>query len=310
MKWRLKVLVQFVLAHVPGGERINHRLQLAGGRHTPAKIRGRITAAVDFLKSIEPPLDVAGKAVVEVGTGWDGLHPILLSLLGARHVTTFDHVRHLRWEHVKVVLEQLDAHPATDDLVALSASARDRLTDLLSSVDLDDMLRRARISYVAPGDAVTSGLPSHSVDLVYSYAVFEHLPERVVNALLVETRRILAPGGVMICVIGTGDHYTSVDPSLSRVNFLKYPEWIWAPLVKNRISYHNRLRERQFIELIESSGGRVRWRNSVVYDSDVEAARRMKVDRRFTGMTPEELAVSRSELTVGFDAGAPSPGRA
>lgn len=300
MKWKLKVLVQFVLAHVPGGERINHRLQLASGRHTAVKIRGRIQGAVAFLTSIDPPLDLARRTVVEVGTGWDGLHPLLLSVLGAGRVVTYDHVCHLREEHLRLVAAELRSHSAMADLERLGPGASERLDEILEAGSLDDLLRTARITYVAPGDAARTELPDASVDVVYSFAVFEHLPEKLISALLTEARRILVPGGSMISVIGTGDHYTSVDSSLTSVNFLKYPEWLWAPLVKNRISYHNRLREQDFLDLFASHGARVCWRKSHVAARDVEAARAMKVDRRFSGRTPEELAVSRSDLVVQF----------
>lgn len=301
MKWKLKVLVQFVLAHVPGGEQVNHRLQLAGGRHSPARMRERITKAVEFLARIEPPLDLAGRTVVEVGTGWDGLHPILLSVLGARRVVTFDHMRHLRFEHARLVVRELAEHPDLGVLETMHPGAADSLADLLAASDLDDLLGRARITYAAPGDATESGLDAGSVDVVYSFQVFEHLPVPVIEGLLREARRILAPGGLMISAIDPGDHYRTVDPALSRVHFLRYPEWLWAPLVKNRISYHNRLRERQFLDHFARAGATVGWKRSTVFDDDIAQARTMRVDRRFAGFTPEELAVSRTELVVTFE---------
>jgi hypothetical protein len=35
VKWQAKVAAQAILAHLPGGESLNHRLQRAQGRHTP-----------------------------------------------------------------------------------------------------------------------------------------------------------------------------------------------------------------------------------------------------------------------------------
>lgn len=300
MRWQAKVLVQFVLAHAPGGEKVNHRLQLAGGRHTPERIRGRIDEAVEFLTSIEPTFTVEGKSIVEVGTGWDGLHPLLLSVLGAERIVTFDHVRHLRGEHAATVIEELSRHPALDELEAMAPGARARCEALRGAADLDDLLSRARIEYVAPGDATDTGLADSSVDVVYDFAVLEHVPETVIEGLLAEARRILRPGGVMVSVIGTGDHYVSVQPSLTQVNFLKYPEWLWKPLVKNKISYHNRLREAQHLELFAAHGAVVEWKHSHLAERDVAAARTMKVDPRFAGLTPEELAIWRSDVIVSF----------
>lgn len=302
MKWQLKVAIQAVLARVPGGEAVNHRLQRARGRHTPEAIRSRIDEAIDFLVSINPPLDLVDKSVVEVGTGWDGLHPIVLSVLGAKRIVTFDHVRHLRGDHALLVARELAAHPRLAELEALEPSARARVETLARCEDLGALLAAAGIEYIAPGDATKTGLPPASVHVFYSFAVLEHVSEKVVVGLLTEAKRVLAPGGVMVSVIGTGDHYISMDPTITQVNFLRYPEWLWAPLVKNKISYHNRLREKWFLDRFAEVGARVVWKESHLDERDVAAAAGMKVNQRFRGMTPEELAVWRSDSVIEFGA--------
>jgi SAM-dependent methyltransferase len=300
VNWKLKVLVQFVLAHVPGGEAVNHRLQRRAGSHSVARSRVHVDDIARFLTSIDPPVDVRGKRILEVGTGWDAIHALVLSILGASSVTTYDHVRHVRFDLAMQGLQEIARHPMIAAAVRLDESARERLDDLLGATDLDDLLARGRITYVAPGDATTSGLAAGSIDIVYSHAVLEHVTDKVVDAFLTESQRVLVPGGVILAVIGIGDHYTSVDPSLTMVNFLKYPEWLWALLVKNKISYHNRLREKDFLDRFERAGARVLWKFSRVDDRDVEAARTMRVNRRFAGLTPEQLAVSRTDVVLDF----------
>ena len=61
MKWQLKVAVQAVLAHVPGGEAVNHRLQRAVGHHTPEAMRSAITtaSAKGSSSTASPDLEVA-----------------------------------------------------------------------------------------------------------------------------------------------------------------------------------------------------------------------------------------------------------
>lgn len=300
MKWKLKVLTQFVLAHIPGGEAINHRLQRAAGSHSEATLSARIGEPLDFLTSVAPPLKVRGLRVVEMGTGWDGVAPLVLSVLGAESIVTFDHVQHLRFDLAQNVLRALATDSVISRLTQIDADARERLRFFTDSRDLNTLLARAKIAYIAPGDATRTGLPSGSVDMVYSYAVLEHVSEAVIVNFLRESRRILKPDGVIACVIGLGDHYTSIDPSLTFVNFLKYPEWIWALLVKNKISYHNRLREKQFLEMFENEGARVVWKKSHIRARDVDAAAGMRVGRPFVNMTPEELAVYRSDLILNF----------
>jgi SAM-dependent methyltransferase len=300
MSWKLKVLVQFALSHVPGGEALNHRLQRATGAHSERRIKLRVDQAIDFLAGLEPPVSISGSRIVEIGTGWDGVHPIVLSVLGAESVITFDHVRHLRFDLARRVVAALRADEVLARLSILAPDASERLRILAEADTLEDLLQRAAITYVAPSDATRSGLPSASVDIVYTYDVLEHLPETVIVDLLLEAKRILKPGGAMASVIDPGDHYVTVDPTLSRVNFLRYPEWIWAPLVKNKISYHNRLREKHFLDLFAAHGASVRWKKSHVVPSDVAAATRMRVNRRFAGLTAQELAVSRVDVVIDF----------
>jgi hypothetical protein len=59
----------------------------------------------------------------------------------------------------------------------------------------------------------------------------------------VETER------VAFHAIGEHDHYIDFDSSISKGNFLQYPEWAWKLFVKNGISYHNRMREKESLDI-------------------------------------------------------------
>ena len=300
--WKLKVLIQFILAHLPGGESLNFALQEAGGSRSPEKLRGRIRELGGELAFLQRQFDLEGKTVVEVGTGWDAINTILLALFGARPIYSYDHVRHVRFPSLRNVLTELNSMTAELAEVAglPEATFRRRLAALLDARDLSALLEAACITYIAPGDACASGLPDHSVDLFYSYAVLEHVSEGVVHCLCAEAQRVLKSDGRVFHYIGEHDHYISVSPTLSRVNFLKYPEWLWRFLVKNKISYHNRLREKEFLEIFAAHGTRVEVIDSFVDERDIEALRTMKIDKRFSGMSDRELAVHATRVLLSF----------
>ena len=176
----------------------------------------------------------------------------------------------------------------------------DRLAKLKDGANTEAIFGRASIVYKAPGDAAKSGLPDDSIDLVYSNAVLEHVPESVIHDLTIETKRVLRQNGVAFHAIRLHDHYVSFDKNISKVNFLRYPESMWRFFVKNKISYHNRLREKQFIEIFESHGGKIQMRDNETDPQDLEVLKTMKVDRRFSGMPPEELAVYYTEIVFSF----------
>ena len=147
---------------------------------------------------------------------------------------------------------------------------------------------------------VLAHLPDNSIDLVYSYAVLEHVPESVIHGITLESKRILKQNGIAYHAIGTHDHYVSFDKRISKVNFLQYPEWLWRFFVKNKISYHNRLREKQFLEIFKSHGAKIKMISNKIDPSDLEILKTMKIDKRFAGMTHEELAVYYSEIILSF----------
>jgi hypothetical protein len=300
--WKLKVLIQFILAHVPHGESLNFLLQEARGSRSPERLRQRIRGLIGELAFLQRQFDLEGKTVVEVGTGWDAINTVLLALFGARQIYSYDHVRHLRFPSIRNVLNELNsmASEFADGAGLPEATFRRRLDVLLEACDLSALLETACITYVAPGDACMTDLPDHTVDLFYSYAVLEHVSIEVVHCLCTEAKRVLKSDGRVFHYIGEHDHYADVSPSLSKVNFLKYPEWPWRFLVKNKISYHNRLREREFLKIFAAHGARVESINSYVDERDLELLRTMKIDKRFTGMSNRELAVHATRVVLSF----------
>ena len=302
MDWKVKVAIQFCLAHTLGGERLNYALQNLRGSRSREKTNARVVKLAEMIALVRQYVALDGATVVEVGTGWNAINPLMLSLLGAHTVYTFDHVRHIRYSEVKHVIESIQ--DSLEEIARASslpiATLRERIALIASASSLADLLRSARIVYRAPGDAAHTGLSSESVDLFYSYAVLEHVPDEVVNALTIEARRVLKKTGVAFHAIGEHDHYVDFDSAISKVNFLQYPEWAWKLFVKNRISYHNRMREKQFLGVFHLHGAQVRYLRSFVDEHDVDALKTMKIDRRFIGMSSRELAVNRTEVVFGF----------
>lgn len=290
--WRLKVLIQFVLAHAPFGEAINHRLQRVNAIRRGGKefIRDRVAEVADGLETLQKIKPIAGLEVVEIGTGWDALPTLMLYQRGATKIHTFDHLPHLRLDMAKKVV----------DILREDRDSNERMARLSLAETLPDMLSRAGIIYHAPGDATKTGLPDKSIDLYYSFAVLEHVPEVTAARVVEEARRVLKPDGIYYALIGLHDHYNGFDRRVSKVNFLKYPEWLWAFLVKNKISYHNRLRERDFLHMLKLYGAEIIHLNSITDPGDLDRVKAMKVNKMFASYTPEELAVTRTEIIARF----------
>jgi SAM-dependent methyltransferase len=237
-----------------------------------------------------------------MGTGWRPLPTVLLHLWGARTIHTFDHEAHLR---LPLAIEMLDVMSEHADAIATAsglpkADIVARLRKLQACRSLEEMLATAGIAYHAPADSTRTLLPPSSCDLFYSNEVLEHVPEPVLHGAVEEARRVLKPKGMFYALVALHDHYNGFDSSVSKVNFLRYPEWLWALLVKNSISYHNRLREKQVIQIMEGYGARLAEKRSTTDPADLERVRAMRIDQKFQGLTPEECAVTTTELLAVF----------
>ena len=296
MHWTVKVLIQCALAHLPGGEKINHRLQWMNGRYTPERMRARVLQQARKFAKLMP--HIQNGMIVEVGTGWELVAPILFYLFGSRCIYTYDHLRHLRFDVPKIVIDSLDAQQLSKISGLSEADLQKKIEILTSCASLEDLLRVACITYCAPGDACDTGLPEHSIDLFFSYEVLEHVPESVLEDLVAESKRLLRPTGISYHAIEPGDHYTREN---SHINHYRYPEWLWQLLVKNNISYHNRLCMRQFHDCFLRHGAEVVSEEHQQAEHDLAALKNgFRRDRRFSSFTPEELAIWYSEVIYRF----------
>jgi SAM-dependent methyltransferase len=300
--WRLKVLIQFLLALLPGGEKINYLLQYTTRTHSRGKKAKRVVEMIKKIQFICQYVEIEGKTIVEIGTGWDAIGAVLFYLMGAKICYTYDHVPHVRFKLVRQLVSLIENHLAEiQSIVSIPAPVlQDRLLKLKNTARLQDLFSCANIIYFAPGDATKTGLPGKSVDVVFTYAVLEHVPEETIHALNAESKRIIKKEGIAYHLIGLHDHYVKVSKKISKVNFLKYSEKWWAFWVKNKISYHNRLREKQFIDIFNSHGAKIKSIRNESEASDIEILKGMKIDKQFAGMTYEELTVYKTEIILSF----------
>ena len=300
--WKIKVLIQFFLSKFPMGEKVNYLLQGINKSHNEEKTKKRIVGLLKPLREINKHTPIEGATVVEIGTGWEPICSVLLYLMGVKTCHTYDHVPHVRYNLVEMLVRSIENELdkiSKITYIPLSILEK-RFLKLKKSSNLDDFFSRINIIYHAPGDASKTDLEDGSVDLVYSHAVLEHVPKKVIYDLTMESKRVLKSSGIAYHLIGLHDHYSGFDKQVTKVNFLKYPEFLWSFFVKNRISYHNRLREKHFLHIFEECGANIVWLENKIDPNDINVLRNMKIDKYFHGMSDEELAIYQTELILSF----------
>jgi hypothetical protein len=306
--WRLKVAVQNVLGALPGclGFKANEAcVRLLRGYVDKTDTEKRTAKGIANLALIQQETEVSfnDMTVLEVGTGWHGIDLVLFSLVGARHIHTVDHHRHLTLQSLQRHTPGILSPQYLKRLSELAPDVRQRAAALKWKEwgTLDEALRDLRVTLWISWSCLTNhfDIPPGSIDLFYSDSVLHRIPEKDLALLLKDVgERLMHPGGVCFhrtdqCDINSQPH---IDPSLWRLAYLKYPDWYFETIISGRFNSQNRLRESDFIELLEAAGVRIVWKESVLHEEDLERMRSFKVAARFRGRSLEDLATVRSTL--------------
>jgi SAM-dependent methyltransferase len=252
MKWLLKSALQTILSHTPGGSRINamwSRRKLLSQFDSNA-----MHQAIQHIQLLRRAGRMPDNAVVmEIGTGWKPIAPFVFRVAGAERLLLFDLNRHLDHEllsaTVRGIRANLDEICASLDIAPETAAARFDF----ANCTFDEILSRSGLHYFAPFDVRATGLPGGSVDIVTSRSVLEHVPQDEMVAIFKEVRRVLKRDGAMVHTFDHSDHWQHFDPSIARMNYVRYSSRQWR-LINNSLCYQNRMMSTQFLDLVRTCG--------------------------------------------------------
>ena len=281
MNWRQKAWIQTWISRLPSawGYHAYYQMQRRFGGLRVTDPTSRMGGGVSIWRHLrEQGQERADRFCLEIGTGWRLNTPIALWLLGAKQIITVDLHRYLKPELVFEDVQFLREHPEKIAEIYPTEGLRgDRLERLLkcplTRTNCDALLELCQIQYLAPQDASALPLAGHSVDLEFSFNVFEHIPGPVLSHILTEGRRVLKPTGLSIHCVDYTDHFSHSDGSISSVNFLQYEDRDWDRLAGNRYMYMNRLRVDDFEQLFQGAGYQIL---THVRDVDEAALRLLK----------------------------------
>ncbi|MDP9201191.1 MAG: class I SAM-dependent methyltransferase [Gemmatimonadota bacterium] len=118
---------------------------------------------------------------------------------------------------------------------------------------VEDMLKSCNATYLTRGLASLSGLPSESVDFIWSQAVLQHVRRADFLPLLEQTRRVLRKGGVASHLIDLRDHLGG------KLNNLRFSEQVWEGKLFSRSGFYtNRYRYSEILRMCQDAGFSVR----------------------------------------------------
>jgi SAM-dependent methyltransferase len=298
MTWTEKAKIQRLCAALPVFRDETYYLiqRCAGSLKRARDPRPLLQASVSMVKDLQKRgFRLAGKRAMEIGTGRYLELPLGMFLAGAGSVLTVDIKRLLKESLVLDSLHLMLANRreviAYFNGVADPQAVADRLDSLAGVQSLPELLDRASIEYRAPADATALNVAAGTIDLQFSYTVFEHIPREVLVGILREAKRVLSPDGVAIHHIDPSDHFAHDDPSISMVNFLQFSDPEWDKISGNSFAFHNRLRAPDYRDIYEQAGHEVLLWDPFVQPQSLAALKNgLPLASEFQGRSVEELA--------------------
>jgi SAM-dependent methyltransferase len=298
MRWQLKAAALAALSVVPCGPRLYRRLQdLAGTSRLDLDTDYGYGSKAGALRRLrDHGADLPHCDVLEVGTGWHAVLPLLLSAAGARSVTTIDLNRWLTRRSLREALTGLRgiAGRIERDVGVPIAATVDTSTRVERALERGecptDALGGARIAYRAPLDLVRAAWPDGAFGVAVSTNVLEHVRPDALRRMHAELARLVRPGGLVLHLVNPGDHF-AVDPRITTANFLRYGPARWGVVGGWRLSYHNRLRCVDHVRWLEAAGLRVEASEARLDERALRALRagHLRPHRAFAGYRDTEL---------------------
>lgn len=242
-------------------------------------------------------LPIKDATVLEVGSGWQPMIPVLYSVAGASRVYLTDLNVLLRPDTFSAALRALrtERQVIVNDL-KVDAQMLDHVLREDPARSMQERLKELHLVYLAPCDCRSLSLPADSLDVVTSRACLEHIPPDVLQDIFHESYRLLKRGGLACHWVDPSDHWEHQDKSLTRVNFLKYPDALFRWTSINPINYQNRLRHPEYVEMLGKAGFRLIREERMVDEASLRSLPHMRIAKRFRRFSYEDLATIDSLL--------------
>lgn len=297
--WKIKALIIALISWLPGNVKIYQFMQLKYGRLISDPFE-QLGASAEILKNLDEldQFPIKLPQIFEIGTGHEPLFPISWFLCGSGPIVTVDLHRRMNLEIFRISLNQIAENPTKifaifDGIVSINI-LKERF-DILVKYQNDPVLlmRKANISYLAPYDATNTGYSDNTFDIHFSNNVFEHIPQETLMHILMEGKRILKSDGIAIHKIDESDHFAHTDNSITSINFLQFSKKAWKLIAGNQYSYHNRLREKDFIKIFEASKFKISRKVSKVDEkAKLEKINGFGVHKHYSNFTVDELCTA------------------
>tara|TARA_B100000073_G_scaffold185662_1_gene153667 strand:+ start:16983 stop:17906 length:924 start_codon:yes stop_codon:yes gene_type:complete len=291
--WKTKGIIQLILSIIPFGIEINHFLQKIRGGYSEEQLLKSALKQAKEIQEFNKRKTIKSCSVLEIGPGWSLVGIILFHLKGASKIYGFDLFPHASFDISKRLIKVISQNSKifADELAIDELFLKESCKILLDSNSKNDLFSKLNLDYYSPGDARYTNLKSKSIDIIFSYGVFEHIPTKKLCEIFKETKRVLKDDGRQYHNIGLGDHFIYMGLG-NGVNFLRYPNWYWFLLTGNSISYHNRLRISDYKRIFKKEELKIVFEDKELLAINLETLKSLPLNISFHGYENDDLAAS------------------
>jgi SAM-dependent methyltransferase len=223
--------------------------------------------------------DIAGKTILEIGPGDSVATAVIAYAYGGKAILVDS------GSYAKSV-------PVAYQSLCEALAARGlRVPSLTEDATIEDVLEACHGEYITTGLSGWKGIPSDSVDLVFSQAVLEHVRRHEFLATQKECSRVMKPGARASHRIDLRDHLGG------SLNNLRFSERVWeSDFFSSSGFYTNRIQMTAMVKAFEDASLRVdvvdvrRWPKLPIP--------RRKLDAAFADIPDEELCVSGFDVVL------------
>ena len=177
------------------------------------------------------------------------------------------------------------------ELASILAQKNYIVPQITKGMNFKDVLAASNSEYFTEGLQSLRFIPTHSVDLIFSQAVLEHLRKYEFLDIMKELRRILKPNGICSHQVDLKDHLGGA------LNNLTFSEKLWESdfFVKSGF-YTNRIRFVEMLEMFKNANFHVHITH--VENWDLLPTSRNQMNEIFRKFTDDDLLKSSFDVIL------------
>jgi len=302
-KWKLKAVVQKSISFFPQQEKVNYFFQKhitkavnLNDEHFGNKMMHSRDHIAFFNKHGHTGAD---KQIIELGSGWYPVVPMMMYLSKSGQVTSVDiqswMTKETQLTTIRKFIEWREKGKLQEYINKVDEKRWNELVEIVKNPDehtLDSINKTIGLKLLLQ-DARSLKLEDNSIDLICSNNTFEHIFPNVLEGILKEFKRVIKPNGVMSHFIDMSDHFAHFDHSITIYNFLRYSQNKWK-MIDNDIQPQNRLRFKEYLKMYEENA--IPIIETVVREGNLEDLRRQKIHTEYQSYSEAELAISHGYI--------------